>query len=162
MTDETQFMPAGSHGLADEPNVRMLAERAARSHAALMRGDIDLYRESMELAADFLLMDPLGGKPAGLPASDDHWWRIGDLFRDGRDASFELVGAYATNDMVVLVAIEHAHVAFRELSAQLWLLRVTLVFRRDDGGWKLVHRHADPLAGGIDLEQAGRLARVAC
>jgi hypothetical protein len=43
------------------------------------------------------------------------------------------------------------------LPAQDWTLRVTLVFRRDDGDWRLVHRHADPLAKGISLEEAGRI-----
>jgi ketosteroid isomerase-like protein len=140
--------------------VPMLADRAALAHGALMRGDIDLYRETIELAPDFLLMDPLGGKPSGVPGSDEHWRRIGALFRDGRDATFDLVQAYAADDMVVLVAHEHADVAFGSLPAQPWSLRVTLVFRRNHGRWQLAHRHADPLAHGISLEEAGTIARA--
>jgi ketosteroid isomerase-like protein len=150
---------ASSARQTPEDVVSMLSERAARAHEVLMRGDIDLYRETIELAPDFLLMDPLGGKPTGVPGSDEHWQRIGALFRDGRNATFDLIRAYATDDMVVLVANEHAHVAFGSLPAQPWSLRVTLVFRRNRGQWQLAHRHADPLANGIGLEEAGRIAR---
>jgi ketosteroid isomerase-like protein len=45
------------------------------------------------------------------------------------------------------------------LPEQDWSLRVTLVFRRDDGAWRLLHRHADPLVHGISLEQTAALAR---
>jgi len=40
-------------------------------------------------------------------------------------------------------------------------LRVTLVYRRDGSEWRLVHRHADPLAPGISLAHAAALARGA-
>jgi ketosteroid isomerase-like protein len=36
---------------------------------------------------------------------------------------------------------------------------VTLVFRREGGGWRLAHRHATPLVHPISLEQAAALAR---
>jgi len=29
----------------------------------------------------------------------------------------------------------------------------------DESGWRVVHRHADPLVDAIDLEQAAKLAR---
>lgn len=70
-----------------------------------------------------------------------------------------MVEAYGSQDMVVLALIEHAHVEVGGLPAQDWDLRVTLVYRRDGSGWRLVHRHADPLAKGISLPQAASLAR---
>jgi ketosteroid isomerase-like protein len=38
-------------------------------------------------------------------------------------------------------------------------LRVTLVFRREDSDWRLVHRHADALVHEITMEQLSLLAR---
>lgn len=137
----------------------LLAERAATAHERLMRGDIAGYREVMQVTPDFTLMDPFGGDPTGAPASDEHWARIGRFFENGRDATFDLVASYVSDDMAVLVANEHAHVAVGGLPAQAWSLRVTLVFTRSGDAWRLAHRHADPLAPGISLEQAAVLAR---
>lgn len=142
---------------AGDPRASALAALAAQAHASLMRGDIAHYRRTMPLAADFTLMDPFGGRPTGVPRSDDHWQRIGRFFRDGQDARFELIRAYRSAGLIVLVANEHAHVAVGSLAAQDWSLRVTLVFRRDNGEWRLVHRHADPLVRGVSLERAARL-----
>jgi hypothetical protein len=35
-----------------------------------------------------------------------------------------------------------------------WAVRVTLVYRRDGAERRLVHRHADPLANGVNLERS--------
>ena len=66
---------------------------------------------------------------------------------------------FTSEDMVVLALIERANVEVGGLPAQPWALRVTLVYRRDGDHWRLAHRHADPLAEGITLEQAARLGR---
>ena len=60
--------------------------------------------------------------------------------------------------MVVLAVIERPHVEVGGLAAQDWALRVTLVYRREGDEWRLAHRHADPLAKGVSLEQAAALA----
>jgi ketosteroid isomerase-like protein len=57
------------------------------------------------------------------------------------------------------VTIERVRAEVEGLPEQDWSLRVTQVFRRDGTEWRLVHRHADPLANGISLEQAAALAR---
>ena len=63
--------------------------------------------------------------------------------------------------MVVLATIERAYVEVGGLPAQEWSLRVTQVYLREGSGWRLAHRHADPLVNGITLEQAAALARDA-
>jgi ketosteroid isomerase-like protein len=139
------------------PIVADLAARAANAHAFLMRGDIGAYRDTIRIAPDFTLMDPFGGQPSGTPKTDEHWKRIGSFFRGGQNAVFELIHAYQSDDLVVLVANEHANVSVGTLPAQDWSLRVTLVFRRDRGEWRLAHRHADPLVKGLTLKEAARV-----
>lgn len=144
--------------LAD--TVAALIRSSADGNAALMRGDIGAYTHLVPLTDDFLLMSPFGGKPS--PASDYTPERLEEIGRFFRNGTFdqEVLRTYATGDMVVLTTIERANVEVGGLPAQDWALRVTLVYRRDeDGAWRLAHRHADPLAHGISVEQAAVLGR---
>ena len=70
-----------------------------------------------------------------------------------------MVQTIASGDLAVLVAIERQHGEAGGLPDQDLSLRVTLVFRREDAGWRLVHRHADPLVHGITFAQLAALAR---
>lgn len=153
-------MTASLDAVSHDRVVAGLAERAAQAHAALMRGDLRTYLSHITTTPDFLLMAPFGGEPTrGAELSSERWESVGRFFAHGCDASFELLQAYIGADMVVLTAIERAHVEVGGLPAQDWSLRVTLVFRKQAGRWLLAHRHADPLAEGIGLEQAAALAR---
>ena len=141
------------HELAD------LVQCSAQGNAALMRGDIERYRALITLTDDFTLMSPFGGTPSH--TSDYTPERMEAMGRFFRNGTFEqdLVQAYVSSDMVVLAIIERAHVEVGGLPAQDWELRVTLVYRRNETGWHLAHRHADPLVSGVSLEQAAALAR---
>jgi SnoaL-like domain len=55
--------------------------------------------------------------------------------------------------------VERQHGPVAGLPDQDWPLRVTLVFRREDSGWRLVHRHADALVHPISMDQLSLLAR---
>jgi ketosteroid isomerase-like protein len=79
------------------------------------------------------------------------------FFRNG-SLKQEVVQTYGSADMVVLATIERASVEVGGLPRQDWALRVTLVYRREGDRWALAHRHADPLAPGITLQQAAALA----
>lgn len=138
--------------------VAELIQRSEEANDALMRGDIDRYRALITLTDDFTLMSPFGGAPSHA-LTDEGWKAMGRFFKGGALRQ-ELVQAYGSPEMIVLVIIEHArHVEVGGLPAQNWPLRVTLVYRRDGSEWRLAHRHADPLANGITLQQAAALAR---
>lgn len=139
--------------------VANLIQGSAIANAALMRGDIDGYRAEIDYTADFTLMSPFGGAPTrGSEFTTARMEAMGRFFRNGVFEQ-ELVQSYASADMVVLALIERQHVEVGGLPAQDWLLRVTLVYRREGVEWRLAHRHADPFVKEVSLVQAAAIAR---
>jgi ketosteroid isomerase-like protein len=51
------------------------------------------------------------------------------------------------------VGYEHTWTSWDGVPMEPYALRVTHVYRREDGEWKIVHRHADGLS--LDLGAAG-------
>lgn len=143
---------------ADDVVAKLLAH-TQQSNAALMCGDVATYRQMIAITDDFVLMSPFGGAPSKAPEyTPDKWERMGRFFRNGTHRQ-EVVQTYGSQDMVVLALIERDSVEVGGLPAQEWALRVTLVYRRVGSEWHLAHRHADPLANGISLQQAAALGR---
>ena len=138
-------------------DVANLTRRTAEANTALVRGDIDGYLGLIEHAKDYTLMAPFGGAPTrGFDTSGRA--AMARFFKSGTFDQ-EVVAIYATGDLVVLVTIERVRAEVGGLPEQDWSLRVTQVFRREAIEWRVVHRHADPLANGISVEQAAALAR---
>jgi ketosteroid isomerase-like protein len=140
-------------------NIEDLVARSTRANTALMKGDAKTYAAIMKHTRDFTLMQPFGGAVVrGFEGSPEHLARLGGFFSSG-DFKQEVVQSISSGDVAVLVTIEHQSVEVGGLARQEWPLRVTLVFRREGGEWRLAHRHADPLVHGISVEQAAALAR---
>jgi ketosteroid isomerase-like protein len=73
--------------------------------------------------------------------------RAAATLSDGETADFELVEKYVTPELAYVVRIERQQV---EIGGSEGLapiaLRVTMICRpEEDGTWKVVHRHADPI-----------------
>jgi hypothetical protein len=144
----------------DATPIAALLALSAESNTALMKGDIDRYRELIQLSDDFTLMSPFGGAPThGRDMNSERWAAMGRFFRHGTFAQ-EVVQAYGTAEMVVLAIIERSHVEVGGLPAQEWPLRVTLVYQRQGTRWVLAHRHADPLVTGVSHATAAAIARA--
>ena len=151
--------PAFSDPAAD-PEVGELIRRAAAAHVALMRGDLGLYRSLIATSDDFTLMAPFGGEPRhGFDRSSEYRASTARFFRGAGTFDQEVVATYGSQSLVVLVTIERVRGEIGGLPEQDWALRVTQVYRRDRDGWRLVHRHADPLANGVTLEHAAAITR---
>ena len=81
---------------------------------------------------------------------------LGQRFSDCLSYQNEIVAAEASGDLAYTVALEHATASVGGAEPKPFVLRVTTIFRREDGEWKVVHRHAN--AVGDSGEVVGRLA----
>ncbi len=73
--------------------------------------------------------------------------QLENTFSDCVSHSYEVVAADVNGDMAYTVGYEHT-VASVEGEPRQYSLRVTQVYRREDGEWKVAHRHADTVPEG--------------
>ena len=58
--------------------------------------------------------------------------------------AYDVIASGASGDLAYTVGIEHTTASIGGAAPQPYSLRVTNIFRREGGEWKVVHRHADP------------------
>ena len=68
---------------------------------------------------------------------------IGSRFSNCTAYRFELVAAGVSSDLAYTVGFEHSSVSIDGVPIEPYTLRVTHVYRRENGEWKIVHRHGD-------------------
>lgn len=120
-----------------------------RSHLALdafFKGDPEPMKATYSHKDDVSLANPFGPPAVGWSQVAETMARAAAHYRDGGATSFERVAEYATPDLAYIVEIERyeARVGGSQDMSPV-ALRVTTVLRPEDGGWKVVHRHADPI-----------------
>lgn len=69
--------------------------------------------------------------------------RAASYYADG-ECEFETVTAFATAELGYLVEMERFR-ATLDGNEGSGALRVTTIFRLEDAGWRIAHRHADPI-----------------
>lgn len=94
---------------------------------------------------DVILANPLGPPNRGRHAVEEGTDRAAALVRDGTCEIDELA-RYANDDLGYVFHIERAQFKVGG-SDELYrtALRVTMIYRREKDGWKIVHRQADPI-----------------
>jgi ketosteroid isomerase-like protein len=73
---------------------------------------------------------------------------LGSSFSNCTSYEIEVVAAGASGDLAYLVAFEHTTASVNCAPPEPYTLRVTTVFRREDGEWRVAHRHGDSLRSG--------------
>jgi ketosteroid isomerase-like protein len=75
--------------------------------------------------------------------------KVASAFSDSAEYEFEVVAAGASGDLAYTVGYEHNRVKV-DGEPRTYTLRATHVYRRANGHWRIVHRHADvpPPEGG--------------
>jgi ketosteroid isomerase-like protein len=100
--------------------------------------------------------DPVTVLGAGRSASGSD--EVSQLFRwlasgfsDCASYRFELVAAGVGGDLAYTVGYEHTSASWDGTPLDPYILRVTHVYRREDGEWKIAHRHANALGNDQPL-----------
>ena len=70
-----------------------------------------------------------------------------DRFSDCTSYSFEIVAADVVGDMAYTVGYEHTEASVGG-EPRRYTLRATQIYRREDGEWKVAHRHGDTVPEG--------------
>lgn len=68
--------------------------------------------------------------------------KVASWFSDSKEYEFEVIAAGASGDLAYTVGYEHNRVKV-DGQSRTYTLRVTHVYRREDGQWRIVHRHGD-------------------
>jgi ketosteroid isomerase-like protein len=112
-----------------------------------MNGDTTLWKENVSRRSDAMIMGAWGAYEKGWPEVSARYDWAGARFRDGgASLEIEYLTSFVSGDLAYTTEIERANVQLvgQEEPAPM-ALRVTHVFRKEDGAWKLLLRHADPL-----------------
>ena len=113
---------------------------------AFVKGNHEPLAELLSRGDDVTLGNPFGPFVRGYEQAVETMKRAATNYRDGEASGFDQQSSYVTADLACIVEVERytAKVAGQQEVTPV-SLRCTSVFRRENGVWRLVHRHADPI-----------------
>ena len=121
-------------------------EEYHRAGHEITNGNPDVYKQLYSRQDDVTLANPFGPPARGWSDVSSRLDRAAENFRDGEVVGFENVSTVIGSDLAYTVEIEsyRARVGKADEITPV-SVRVTTIFRREGGIWKVVHRHADPI-----------------
>ena len=133
--------------MVDVDVVDELIERYDLALHEYVKGNPEPVKELFSHREDVTLANPLFPVGHGWEEVTERLERAAATLSGGETADFEIVEKYITPELAYIVRIERQQVKIggsEELAPIA--LRVTMIFRpEEDGTWKVVHRHADPI-----------------
>lgn len=131
----------------------LMVEKYHRALDAFVTGDPELQKKLFSKRDDVTLANPLGPPARGRNAVEQTMDRAASQLREGEPISFERISGYTGTELAYIVEIERARAKVGGSDEVSPIpLRVTTIFRWEDGEWKVLHRHADPILSPRPIE----------
>ena len=112
----------------------------------LVNGDAAPFLALWSHADDVTVMGGFGAYETGWERVSENARFAAARFRGGQLSGVERLAAGASGDLGYAVWIERGQVRVEGRAEPGPLaVRVTHVFRREDGAWRIIHRHGDPI-----------------
>jgi ketosteroid isomerase-like protein len=127
-------------------DLNKLRDQYHQSVAAFIQGDPDVQKPLWSRRDDVTLANPFGPPAKGFDAVCQVMDSAALQISEGEGYTFDTIAWVETADLAYEVGIERNRSKLGDAAEKVLIsLRVTTVFRREDDGWKIVHRHADPI-----------------
>jgi ketosteroid isomerase-like protein len=132
--------------MATVDDVDELIEQYFRAQGEFLRGNPEPVKDLFSHREDVTLANPYGPPVSGWDDVAKTIEHAASLRSDGTFLGWQIVAKYVTAELAYVVQIERAEakVGARE-DITPYALRATMIFRPEEGEWKVVHRHADPI-----------------
>src|SRR5687768_6539635 len=132
--------------MAAVDDVDELIEQYYRAQREFLRGNPEPVKDLFSRREDVTLANPYGPPVRGWDEVAKTIEHAASLRSDGTFLGWQIVGKYVSAELAYVVQIEwaEAKIGAREEITPL-AVRSTMIFRPEDGEWKIVHRHADPI-----------------
>jgi ketosteroid isomerase-like protein len=132
--------------MAAVDDVDQLIEQYQLALGEFVKGNPEPVQKLFSHGEDVSLANPLGPPARGWQQVAQTIDRAASNFRDGEMVAFESVAKYVTPELAYAVWLERAKVRLGGMEDFApSVLRVTMIFRPEEGTWKVVHRHADSI-----------------
>ena len=126
-------------------------EQYHRAAQRFARGEPDGIQALYSRADDVVLANPFGPAVVGWDAVRDALGFAASHFRDGDCDPFTVLLRHDDAETAVVHVIEDWRIRVGgRAEVEPVRIRVTSVLRREDGDWRMVLRHADPIATADD------------
>jgi ketosteroid isomerase-like protein len=122
-----------------------------------INGDATLWKQHLSQRDDATIMGGFGGYEKGREVGPRYDWAAAQFRPSGAVLKVEHLTSAVSGVLAYTVTIERSQALVAGQTAPVPMaLRVTHVFRKEDGEWKLLHRHADHL---VDKTAPGAVLR---
>ena len=128
--------------MAAEDEIRQASEQFYEALNRMLNGDLEPMMEVWSHGSDVATMHPLGGRETGWEEVRANWEQVAQGFSDGQVSLEDLVVVPLSEDVAYTLGTEHGQATLGEESVSIdW--RVTNIYRREEGEWKMVLHHTD-------------------
>lgn len=134
-------------------DIDVVIDQYHRAAAEFIKGDPEPYKQLFSQRDDVTLGNPFGPVGRGWTEVAGIMDRAASHYSGGEITHFENIARYVTSELAYIVEVERfkTKITGREGHSTV-ALRTTSIFRREDGTWKIVHRHADSITTARPVE----------
>ena len=128
--------------MALEDEIRQASEQFYEALNRMINGDPEPMMVVWSHGSDVATLHPLGGRQTGWEEVRASWEQAAQAFSDGKVSLVSLVVVPLADDVAYTLGTEHGQAKLGDERVGIdW--RVTNIYRRDEGEWKMVHHHTD-------------------